>query len=238
MRSQSGYGGFPAILLTFSLLLLVLAVGFVVGRVVVARAYLDKAPKFDVQAASAPEMPSELGRERSAVPGRVYVPPPAPPPTAPDEVEGIQADARGEAPEAMSESAPAPAEAAPADAGEPRRTTEPRVASPARGSEPRSGGEARERGPAAQPRETAPEQDVAEARTYSIQVGVFTSRPGARQVVESLARAGYPASISPEKSGSQELYRVVTGRYRSEYAARKAVEELRKEGFEGFLVQQ
>lgn len=225
MRSQSGYGGFPAILLTFSLLLLVLAVGFVVGRVVVARAYLDKAPKFDVQAASAPEMPSELGRERSAVPGRVYVPPPAPPRTAPDEVEGIEAYGSGEAPEAMSESAPA--EAAPADAGEPRRTTDPPAAAAAR-----------ERGPAAQPRETAPEQDVPEARTYSIQVGVFTSRAGARQVVEALARAGYPASISPEKSGSQELYRVVTGRYRSEYAARKAVEELRKEGFEGFLVQQ
>src|SRR4030042_709110 len=112
MKRQSGSGGFPAILLTFSLLLLVLAVGFVVGRVVVARAYLDKAPKFDVQAASAPEMPSELGGG---------------------------------------------------------------------GAGPRAGGEARERGPAAQPRETAPEQDVAEARTYSIQVGVFTSRPGGRE---------------------------------------------------------
>jgi len=69
-------------------------------------------------------------------------------------------------------------------------------------------------------------------------VGVFTSRQGARQVVDELARSGFSASISPEKRGSQELYRVVTGRYRSEYAARKAVDELRKEGFEAFLIQQ
>jgi cell division septation protein DedD len=75
-------------------------------------------------------------------------------------------------------------------------------------------------------------------KTYSIQVGVFSSLQGARQVVDDLARGGYPARISPDKRGAQTLYRVVTGRYQSEYAARKALEQLRTEGFEAFLIEQ
>ena len=236
MKRQSGYAGFPAILLTFSVLLLVLAIGFVLGRVVVARAYLDRAPKVDVDAAQAPEVSSEaVGRERSAVPGRVYVPPPAPPSEAPEdgglmsgemaegEVEGLpsEPDAAGEAP--SGEDSPggaaeglAPGVDASSEAAPPR--------------EPRPQ-------PTPQPRSAAPEEGRQDERTYAIQVGVFTSRQGARQVVDDLARSGFSARIDLERRGSQELYRVVTGRYQSEYAARKALDELRRDGFEAFLIQ-
>ena len=232
MKRQSGYAGFPAILLTFSLLLLVLAIGFVVGRVVVARAYLDKAPRFDV-AAQAPEVSSDPGGERSAVAGRVYVPPPAPPPRAPDEGDVMPGEGEGEVGEGISESGPLQTDASGVDS--PGATTQapaPASASP---------GEAKPSAapkPAPQPREAAVGEKASEESAYAIQVGIFTSRQGARQVVDELARSGFSASISPEKRGSQELYRVVTGRYRSEYAARKAVDELRKEGFEAFLIQQ
>ena len=234
MKRQSGYAGFPAILLTFSLLLLVLAIGFVVGRVVVARAYLDKAPRFDVEAAQAPEVSSDPGGERPAVPGRVYVPPPAPPPRAPDEGDVMPGEGAGEVGGAIAESGPPQTD--PSGADSPGATTQ-APAPPA----PASSGEAKPSAapkPAPQPREAAAGEKASEERAYAIQVGVFTSRQGARQVVDELARSGFSASISPEKRGSQELYRVVTGRYRSEYAARKAVDELRKEGFEAFLIQQ
>ena len=235
MKRQSGNAGFPAILLTFSLLLLVLAIGFVVGRVVVARAYLDKAPRFDVEAAQAPEVSSDPGRERSAVPGRVYVPPPAPPPKAPDEGDLMPGEGEGEAGESISESVLPQTAATGAD--------RPAVRTEAPAAAPASSGEAKPPAapkpePAPQPREAASGDGGSEERAYAIQVGVFTSRQGARQVVDALARSGFSAVISPERRGSQELYRVVTGRYRSEYAARKAVDELRKEGFEAFLVQQ
>ena len=239
MKRQSGYAGFPAILLTFSLLLLVLAIGFVVGRVVVARAYLDKAPRFDVEGAQAPEVSSDPGRERSAVPGRVYVPPPAPPPRAPDAADLMSGEGEGEAGESISDSGPPQTAATGAES--------PRVAMQTPAPAPASSGEAKPSAaprpsaapkPAPQPREAAAEEKASEESSYAIQVGVFTSRQGARQVVDALARSGFSARISPEKRGSQELYRVVTGRYRSEYAARKAVDELRKQGFEAFLIQQ
>lgn len=233
MKRQSGYAGFPAILLTFSLLLLVLAIGFVVGRVVVARAYLDKAPRFDVEGAQAPEVSSDPGGQRSAVPGRVYVPPPAPPPRAPDAGDVMSGEGEGEAGESISDSGPPQT----ADTG----AESPRVATQTPAPAPASSGEAKPSAapkPSAQPREAAAEEKASEESSYAIQVGVFTSRQGARQVVDALARSGFSARISPEKRGSQELYRVVTGRYRSEYAARKAVDELRKQGFEAFLIQQ
>ena len=233
MKRQSGYAGFPAILLTFSLLLLVLAIGFVVGRVVVARAYLDKAPRFDVEGAQAPEVSSDPGRERSAVPGRVYVPPPAPPPRAPDAADLMSGEGEGEAGESISDSGPPQTAATGAES--------PRVATQTPAPAPAPSGEAKPSAapkPAPQPREAAAEEKASEESSYAIQVGVFTSRQGARQVVDALARSGFSARISPEKRGSQELYRVVTGRYRSEYAARKAVDELRKQGFEAFLIQQ
>ena len=233
MKRQSGYAGFPAILLTFSLLLLVLAIGFVVGRVVVARAYLDKAPRFDVEAAQAPEVSSDPGRERSAVPGRVYVPPPAPPPRAPDEGDVVPGEGEGEVGGAIAESGPPQTD--PSGADSPGATTQAPAPAAASSGEAKPSAAPK---PAPEPREAAAGEKASEERSYAIQVGVFTSRQGARQVVDELARSGFSASISPEKRGSQELYRVVTGRYRSEYAARKAVDELRKEGFEAFLIQQ
>ena len=55
-------------------------------------------------------------------------------------------------------------------------------------------------------------------------------------MAEELTRAGYPARIDVTSPGEQTLYRVLTGRYHTEYAARKALAELQREGFSGFLV--
>ncbi len=235
MKKQSGYGGFPAILLTFSLLLLVLAVGFVVGRLVVARAYVNRAPKFDLQAARAPDLSEDTEAELPSAPGRVYVPPPAPPERSADEDEALTVGYP--APEVE------PEEAVLSAAG-PAQPTEPSAA-PARPDRAPAEPPKQEARPGAAsvrpPRETRRQPQVAEKpsqQVYSIQVGVFASRQGARQVVDELARAGHQAQIAPEKRGSQELYRVLTGRYTSEYAARKVVERLRSDGFDAFLVQQ
>ncbi len=207
MKKQLGYIGFPSVMLTFSLLLVVLAVGFVLGRVVVARAYLNMAPKFEAQTA---ESGTESGENPS---GRVYLPPPTPPTRPPEErrpEEREEGEQEGQEPIPESETAK-PAEQPSLEVEQPREPTPP--------PEPKK-------------------EEETETRTYSIQVGVFTSRGGARQVVDELARAGFPSRIAPEQRGNQELYRVVTGRYRSEYAARKALDQLRSEGFEAFLVQQ
>jgi len=225
MKRQSGYSSFPAILLTFSVLLLVLAVGFVVGRVVVARAYLDRAPKFETQVSAVPE-PEESQEPRASAPGRVYVPPPVPPPAPPEGENG-----EGASPEEAAEGSSVGLEAI-RQAAEKRPERSPDLLEPQRES-PRAE-------PRAESRPTPPPPPPAEEKekVYAIQVGVFTSLQGARQVIDDLARSGYPARISPEKRGTQELYRVVTGRYRSEYAARKALDQLRKEGFEAFLVEE
>jgi cell division protein FtsN len=206
MKAQTARSGFPTALLTFSAMLLVLAIGFVVGRLVVARAYMGAVPKIEAQGAGG----SELDEDRSA-PGRIYVPSPST--SRPPEEEGRE---RRRSPEE-------PAGAAGPDEGVARSASE-GVAAPGSPEAPAS----------AQPEPKGEEV----AKTYSIQVGVFSDRQGARQVVDELARAGYPARISPDKRGPQELYKVVTGRYRSEYAARKALEQLRGEGFDAFLIEQ
>jgi len=66
---------------------------------------------------------------------------------------------------------------------------------------------------------------------------VFGAQEGAQQVADDLARAGYPARVESSKGDNGTVYRVVTGRYRTEYAARKAMDQLRQEGFPGFLVE-
>lgn len=223
MIRQSGYVGFPAILLTFSLLLLVLAAGFVVGRVVVARAYLQMAPKFE----SAEAPPAEVGAQEAApepaqrAPGEVYVPPPAPPEPVEEPEEGAEGIETGD--ESGGE--------------EPGRSAAPasESAESGRSQQPQAGSERQAVEEGAEPAPVEPSE--AEAGNYSIQVGLFTSRQGARRVVDELARTGYQARIEPERRGSQELYRVLTGRYRTEYAARKAIEQLRREGFDAFLVE-
>lgn len=235
MKKQSGYGGFPATLLTLSLLLLVLAVGFVVGRLVVARAYVTRAPKFDLQAARGPDVSEDTQGEQPSAPGRVYVPPPAPPERTGDEEEALvvgyppaEVELEGAALSALE-----PAQPAEPSTGSARRETAP--------AEPARPAPTPEAAPAPPPRETRRQPPAVEKpsqQVYAIQVGVFASRQGARRVVDELARAGYQARIEPEKRGAQELYRVVTGRYTSEYAARKVVERLRSDGFDAFLVQQ
>lgn len=215
MKRHQGYAHFPTAFLTFSALLLVLAVGFVVGRVVVAGAYRDAAPEFEkLPAAEAPEQVEPEPRE-SLAPGSVHVPPPA---EAPAET------LPGEAPEEASPEA-GEVEAPPAEAPLPPTTARPMPAPPA----PQ---------PPREPAPLVPEAPPASARGYTIQVGLFTSQEGARQVADDLARAGHPARIVVERGEAATLYRVLTGQYRTEYAARSAVEQLRQEGFPAFLLPQ
>ncbi len=68
-------GSLPAAFLTFSLLVLVFAVGFVIGRAVIARAYVKAGPELDRQ-----ELPQVEAQEQAEappaplVPSRVHVP--------------------------------------------------------------------------------------------------------------------------------------------------------------------
>jgi cell division protein FtsN len=207
--------GFPTALLTFSVMLLVLAIGFVLGRVVVARAYLGSAPKIDLRGSGGSEL------DGRAAPGHVYVPSPSasrPPEEASSEERSPKPPTaeHGQSPDETTSGAPEGPQAA--------GSTVPPAEQPSQAEAP----------PA---QETKPAEESSN-KTYSIQVGVFTSTQGARQVMDELTRAGYPSRVARDKRGSQDLYRVVTGRYRSEYAARKAMEQLRTEGFEAFLVAQ
>jgi cell division septation protein DedD len=78
MGKHRGHGNFPALFFTFSLVILVLALGFVVGRVVVGQAYLDTAPSFENKAVQRSPAVEQAGPEVEPTPGRVYLPPPVP----------------------------------------------------------------------------------------------------------------------------------------------------------------
>lgn len=239
MKRQSGYGGFPTILLTFSLLLLVLAVGFVVGRVVVTRLYVDMAPKFERTDALKPSAPQPVAA--AAKPGRVYVPPPVPPEEAPEGVVGEEPPLEEGAGVAVqpAQERPPQGPAPPSAPVQPR----PQPAGQAGQGQPEPGGRPLVPvQPTPQPstppvRGTAAPAETEKATGYSVQVGVFASRQGARRMVDELARGGYPARIEVRRRGTQTLYRVLTGDYKSEYPARQAADQLRREGFDAFLVE-
>jgi|GEM_PF-1445834 len=235
MKRQRGYSGFPAILLTFSVLLLVLAIGFVVGRVFVARAYLTSAPTFDPQTRTG-DQSEDIRSEGATVPGRVYVPPP-PPPEAPPPGD-VLALAGGPVEEKRL-NAPGtrmPSDVTTADA---QPTDEQDTSSPASQGTPAASVPAAPSPVVDKPIQTTPAKKTEPPTSaYAIQIGLFGSLQGARQVVDELARAGYPARIAREKRGETDIYRVLTGRYRTEYAARKALDELRKAGFDAFLLEQ
>lgn len=205
--------------LTFSVMLLVLAIGFVVGRLMVARTYAEAAPKLEAAPAGEPELVGKAMAERPAFPGSVYVPPPAPPAAPAEDLSGEGAEAEGAEESVAGQGEPEAVRAEPEAAAKPMAEPE---------------GEVKPRGGLIAP--FKPPEPEGEGARYSIQMGVFTVREGARQVAEELARAGYPAQIEKEVKGGQTLYRVMTGRYQTEYAARKALGELEREGFPGFLV--
>ncbi len=238
MKRQLGYGGFPSVFLTFSLLLLVLALGFVAGRLVVARLYLSQAPHFpkrEVSEVEAATVGYDASRRR---PGRVFVPPPAPPDEPPEDTVGLaeptDAGAVGLGPEDAGavgvgpEREDSPARRVP-DQPRPREDRQPVDAAPAADT-PKT-----EATPAA-PKEQPERAETASAR-YSVQVGLFSSVQGARKLEAELMEGGYSTRIEVEAREGRTLYRVLTGSYRTEYAARKAVESLRRQGFQAFLVQ-
>ena len=204
MDSRRGYSSFPTTFLIFSLLLLVLAGGFAVGRLVVGRAYVKSAGQFEKWPGPKAEEATAAPAEGELPSGQGYVPAPSrqaaesQSPGKPEAAPGEQTEqAEPEAPPAAS--APAPqALPAPAESLQPAEEKE---------------------------------------RRYAIQVGVFEVEEGAQKVADDLARAGYPAQVESTRRDQGNVYRVLTGRYRTEYAARKAMDQLRQEGFSGFLVE-
>lgn len=207
MSTQRGYSTFPAAFLTFSLLLLVLAGGFAVGRLVVGRAYLKTVGQSDKLPIARPQSDSQPGGDYEHSAGQGYVPAPAEPAEARDRQRAERESPPGERPGAPQQDLPSDMMAA---------TDDQRVQPP----------------PAEEP---PPEEQP--AKRYAIQIGVFGAQEGAQQVADDLARAGYPARVESSKGDNGTVYRVVTGRYRTEYAARKAMDQLRQEGFPGFLVE-
>jgi len=201
-------GSFPGAFLTFSLLLLVFAVGFVIGRVVIARAYVKAGPELGKRTTVKGEG-REGGTPPLLAPGQVSVPEPE----APPEEGGAPGEAApsfgptGETPPAGEQGEQARPQPSPTETGQP--------AGPDTGR--------------------APAAETGEHR-YALQAGVFVSQQGARDLADELTRAGYPARVEPDRSRAQTTYRVLTGRYRSEDAARKEAERLRGEGFEAFVV--
>ena len=207
METQRGQTSFASVFLMASVLLFVLAIGFVVGRVVIARAYLRTAPRFEELSTSESQEVAEGGAERELSPGRVYVPESA----SRGLVSGAEAGAEAErVPEAREPEAETPsARSAPGETPQPEPSPAPRPAA--------------ETGPPA-------------AGSYSIQVGVFSEEQGARSLAARLDRAGFAPRIQVDRDEGSARYRVLTGSYQTEYAARGAIAQLQREGFEGFLV--
>ena len=77
MRGQRGYSAFPTTFLTFSLLLLVLAAGFAVGRLVVGRAYIKSAGQFDRLPIPKADTSGQASVDADQPAGQGYVPEPA-----------------------------------------------------------------------------------------------------------------------------------------------------------------
>lgn len=223
MKRQRGLVNLTRTLLTFFLLVIVLGIGFAVGRMLVARPYAEAMPKLEKLPVAEPEVAARPADDRPFLPSSVSVPPVAPPEEPVGEgLEGVLGaegtedgaeEGTGDVPPVPERTAGAPTEA-PTEAPRPQPEPEPPggLIAPVRPPEPEEG-----------PR-------------YSIQVGVFSMLDGARAVADELSQAGYPAEIEVTSAEGQSLYRVLTGRYRSEYPARKALDELKKEGYTGFLV--
>ena len=205
METQRGQTNIASILLTASVLLFVLAIGFGVGRGVIARAYLRTAPRFEELSTSESEDTAEREVEQQLSPGRVYVPEPAP--------EELISEAESETAEVAEIEGPgeetSSATAAPGEAPEPGSSPPPGIA----------------------PETVRPVQGA-----YSIQVGVFSEEQGARSLAARLDRAGFAPRIQVDRDEGRARYRVLTGNYQTEYAARGAISQLELEGFEGFLV--
>ena len=213
MRKHGEYGGFPGSLLTFSLLLLVLAIGFVVGRVV-ARGYAKMAPKLEPVPVQEQGDTAGLAEQGETMPGPVYVPAPASPePLA--QAGRVQGGQEATAPEPHEQEILVE----PSDRPLAGPLGRPAVSEPD------------------QHPEHADSETPEEAR-YSVQAGVFALRGGAKQVAEELIRDGYPARIEVEIRDGQPVYRVLAGTFRSEREARAAQNALQARGFAGFLVRE
>jgi cell division protein FtsN len=208
---------------------MVLAAGFVVGRIVVARLYVSQAPQFPKQEMSELDASAASHDVSGRRPGRVYVPPPAPPEEPPEAPVGLSEAVDEWLPDESRGPDGMPVRAMPQTSRHRGEQEGQARTSPAPQTVERDETQLTPRQPQTQPQ-------AAPAR-YSVQVGMFSSAQGARKLEDELREAGYSTRIEVEAGGGVTRYRVLAGSYRTEYAARKAVEHLRRDGFEAFFVE-
>lgn len=74
---------------------------------------------------------------------------------------------------------------------------------------------------------------------YTAQVGAYSSRAEARELVDSLVKKGFPARIYEEKSGGKTVYKARVGRYASKDEAKKTMGRLESsEGLKPYLTRE
>jgi cell division protein FtsN len=205
LAATRGRSAFATVFLTFSLLLVVMALGFALGRALVGKVSVRRPLEFAKQEGQKAGSAQQAVQEPGPPAAPAYVPAPAEP------QGGANAPAEG-----SETSPPAPEQPGPSP-------------SPGPAEQPEGGAT----GPPPLP---APQATEGSEERFAVQVGSFISPEGARELADSLARAGYPSRVEREQSGERVSYRVLTGRYRTEYAARKAAEQLTREGFQAFIV--
>ncbi len=180
-----------------------MVLGFIFGRVVIARAYIK-----GVGTLAKPAEPPAPRDETTGAANTVFTPSSDEGTTAPE--QGGDA-AQTVTPSSLEE--PQPENAAPETATPVEEEAPPEV----------------QEAPAAE----APSGDV----RYVVQVGLFGSEGSARDTLHQLTRSGHPSRIEVDRQSSRTMYRVLSGSYRNEANARKALDEIKGEGFaEAFVV--
>jgi rare lipoprotein A len=199
------FGGAASVFLTFSLLLFVMVLGFIFGRVVIARAYIK-----GMGTLVKPAEPAVTRDHARAPTGTVFAP-----------------SVGGDAAPADQESVLVP-DAAP---GSPEQAAEEGTSAPER-PQPEEAPS-----PAPETREPETPEPVVRDVRYAVQVGLFGSEDGARDTLRQLTQSGHPSRIEVDRQSTRTMYRVLSGNYRNEANARKALDEIRGEGFaEAFVV--
>jgi cell division protein FtsN len=193
------------VFLTFSLLLFVMVLGFIFGRVVIARAYIK-----GMGTLVKPAEPAVTRQQARAPASTVFAPP-------------AEGSARGDQGSVLTGTvAPGSPEETPPEEGGP--APEPPQPEETRPPEPEA------------PQPETPEPAVRDVR-YAVQVGLFGSEDGARDTLRQLTESGHPSRIEVDRQSTRTMYRVLSGSYRNEANARKALDEIRGEGFaEAFVV--
>ena len=75
-------------------------------------------------------------------------------------------------------------------------------------------------------------------KEFTVQVGTFLRRESAEALAEQLRQSGKPARVVESAGGRERMsfFRVVSGSYQTEAAARDAADGLKDQGYEAFII--